>query len=140
MASKSSKVRKTILIVDDNFYIRHMVRSRFESQSDFEVCGEAINGQDAIDRAKQLRPDLIILDFSMPVMDGITAASILSKVVPPIVILLFTMHAGTVVNAAANAAGVSAVIAKDQGLDELVIQAQILLRMPVIGRSQARGT
>jgi NarL family two-component system response regulator LiaR len=69
---------KTVLIVDDNALIRHRLCELFQSQADFGVCGEAENGKEAIDRAWELRPDLIVLDFSMPVMHGFDAARALA--------------------------------------------------------------
>jgi len=62
---------KTVLLVDDNPAIRHALCGLFGSQTDFEVCGEAENGQEAIQKAERLRPDLIVMDLSMPVMNGI---------------------------------------------------------------------
>lgn len=132
-------MRKSVLIVDDNSQMRHLIRSRFESQNDFQICGEAIDGLDAIEKAKQVKPDLIILDFSMPVMNGIKAGSILSQMMPSTMLILFTMHSGTEVDAAARTAGIAAVIAKEFGLEELVRQSQTLLGLPSTGRSLARG-
>ena len=60
---------KTVLIVDDNAYIRQALCELFKRESDFEVCGEAKNGKEAIARARELHPDLIMLDLSMPVMN-----------------------------------------------------------------------
>ena len=61
---------KTILIVDDNAYIRRALCEQFKRESGFEVCGEAENGKEAIAKALELHPDLIVLDLSMPVMNG----------------------------------------------------------------------
>ena len=66
---------KSVLIVDDVEMIRRAVRELFTSEADFDVCGEAANGQEAIERAQEFHPDLIVLDLSMPVMNGIDAAS-----------------------------------------------------------------
>ena len=68
---------KTVLIVDDNALIRHALRELFERESDFEVCGEAEDGQQAIAAAMCLHPDLMVLDISMPVMNGLDAARVL---------------------------------------------------------------
>ena len=68
---------KTILIADDNDVVRRAVCEVFTRESDFEVCGEAHDGQDAIDKAERLHPDLIILDLSMPGMNGFDAARVL---------------------------------------------------------------
>jgi CheY-like chemotaxis protein len=65
---------KMVLIVKDNAVIRQALCRRFTSEADFDVCGEAENGRDAIEKAQALPPDLIVLDLSMPVMNGIDAA------------------------------------------------------------------
>ena len=73
---------KTILIVDDNAYVRQMICEAFKRESEFEVCGEAENGKEAIDKALVLHPDLIVLDLSMPVMNGLDAARELKNRMP----------------------------------------------------------
>ena len=72
---------KTVLIVDDNAFVRRALCALFKSQEDFEVCGEAGNGREAITKARRLHPDLIVLDLLMPVMNGLDAARV-SSVVP----------------------------------------------------------
>jgi chemotaxis response regulator CheB len=67
-------VVKSILIVDDNPSVRHFLRSYLESQPGFQVCGEAVDGMDAIEKSRDLHPDLIVLDFAMPRMNGLDAA------------------------------------------------------------------
>jgi CheY-like chemotaxis protein len=84
---------KTILVADDNPKIRKLLCHLFESQQDYDICAEAANGQEAIDLAMQHRPDLIILDLSMPVMDGLEAARELKRLLPDVPIILFTQHA-----------------------------------------------
>ena len=61
---------KWVLIVDDVEIIRRAVCELFKSEADFDVCGEAENGREAIEKAQELHPDLIVLDLSMPVMNG----------------------------------------------------------------------
>jgi DNA-binding NarL/FixJ family response regulator len=82
-----------ILVVDDNPSIRYLLRVFVESKTAFTVCGEAGHGAEAIEQAKRLQPDLILLDLSMPVMNGAEAAVILKKTMPQMKIILFTMHA-----------------------------------------------
>jgi CheY-like chemotaxis protein len=84
---------KTILIADDNPRIRTQLRQVFESEKDYEVCAEAANGREAIELARRLRPNLIVLDLSMPVMDGLMAANELKRLMPDVPIILFTQHA-----------------------------------------------
>ena len=86
---------KTILIVDDNAYIRQMICEAFKRESDFEVCGEAENGKEAIDKGLALHPDLIVLDLSMPVMNGLDAARELKNRMPSVPLLMFTLYVDT---------------------------------------------
>lgn len=130
---------KSVLVVDDNSDIRCAVRSVFEAQPEFQVCGEAVDGKDAIEKAKQFHPDLIILDLTMPEMDGISAASILSRLMPSTKLILFTMHSNGAVSTAAHAAGISAMVQKEQGQDELVIQAQKIFGNSSFSASSGRG-
>lgn len=81
-----------ILIADDNDAVRQMIRSLVESREDFQVCGEAADGMEAIDKAKQLKPDLVILDITMPRVDGFEAARVIRKFFPDIRILIFSVH------------------------------------------------
>src|SRR3981081_2352096 len=83
---------KSILIVDDSEAIRSVLRTFLESREGFEVCGEAVDGVDAIEKAKEIRPDLIILDLAMPRMNGAAAASVLKRTMPDVPIILFTMY------------------------------------------------
>ena len=83
---------KCILIVDDNPTVRKAVKSVLEAQPGFEVCGEAANGQEAVDKAQQLSPDLIIMDLSMPVMNGLEAARALRELMPDVPIVMFSVH------------------------------------------------
>ena len=129
-ARKEIGVHISILIVDDNALIRRAVRLGFEGRNGFLICGEAVNGSDAIEKARQLKPNLIILDFSMPVMNGLEAAAVLSREMPDVPLILFMMHAGAVVASEARSAGISAIVPKDQGSEGLVSQALTLLGLP----------
>lgn len=110
-------MQKSILIVDDNAAVRRAVRSIFEAQQEFDVCGEAANGQEAIDKARQLRPDLIVLDFSMPVMNGVEAADVLNKTMPEVPVIMLTAHKNQFVELVARAAGVRKVLQKGAGME-----------------------
>jgi CheY-like chemotaxis protein len=84
---------KTILVADDNPEIRKMLCHMFEVEEHYDICAEAANGQEAIDLGVKHRPDLIILDLSMPVMNGLEAAWKLKEIMPEVPIILFTQHA-----------------------------------------------
>jgi len=82
-----------ILIVDDHEVVRQGVRSVIlKSRPGWSVCGEATNGKEAIQQAVALQPDVIVLDISMPIMNGLEAASQILKLAPSSRILIFTMH------------------------------------------------
>src|SRR5215472_1893651 len=83
---------KRILIADDSPMIRTTLCHLFERENDYVVCSEARNGQEAIDLAKKHHPDLIILDMAMPIMNGLSAARQLKKIMPDVPIILFTQH------------------------------------------------
>ncbi|MGC1650922.1 MAG: response regulator transcription factor [Candidatus Sulfotelmatobacter sp.] len=81
-----------ILIADDSPPVRRGLRTLLGLNSDWEVCGEAVDGADAVEKAQQLAPDLILMDFSMPQMDGVQAAREIAKSGTDIPILLFTLN------------------------------------------------
>jgi DNA-binding NarL/FixJ family response regulator len=83
---------RTVLVADDNPVIRKMLCKMFEREEDYDLCAEARDGAEAIALAIQHKPDLIILDLSMPVMNGLDAARELKRIMPAIPIILFTQH------------------------------------------------
>lgn len=83
---------KRIVVADDNPLIRKMLCQLFEAEDDYDICAEAENGKEAIDLAKKCHPDLIILDMSMPVMNGREAARALKTIMPGVPIILFTQY------------------------------------------------
>jgi two-component system chemotaxis response regulator CheY len=117
---------KTVLVVDDNAAIRKMLAAAFLSDG-FKTCGEAENGKEAVELAKQIKPDVITLDLSMPVMNGIRAASELRRVSPTTPIILFTLYGDSVSKAAASEAGVSLVLQKTVPLSVLIDDAHELM-------------
>jgi DNA-binding NarL/FixJ family response regulator len=119
--------KKRVLIVDDNYAVRSMVRQVFELEPDFEISGEAENGRDAIQKAENLKPDLVILDLSMPVMSGLDAAPRLKQLLPGVRIILFTVEESNELDRLARACGINAVVAKREAASRLVSQAQALL-------------
>lgn len=124
---QGDKMPKHIFIVDDNARVRRSLRSFFDSQQDCEVCGEAADGSDAIEKAKQANPDLIILDFSMPHLNGLDTAAILNPLMPEVPIILFTAFDTAIRPSDANAYGISAVVSKTEGLNTLATQVYRLL-------------
>jgi len=119
---------KCILIVDDSPIIRKFIHSYFDSETEFHVCGEATDGVDAIEKARDLHPDLIILDASMPRMSGLEAAPILRSMDDNVPIILFTMHAEAISDFEASAVGITSVISKARNISELSNKVERLLR------------
>ena len=118
---------KSILIADDSATIRTLIRAFIENRAGFEVCGEAVDGVDAIEKAKELKPNLIILDLAMPRMNGAAAASVLKRTMPNVPIILFTLYDEVMGKALAAAVHVDLVLAKPNGLHDMVARVQNLL-------------
>ena len=115
-----------VLIVDDNALIRNVVRRLFEAEPDFEVIGEAKHGAEAIEKAIALRPNLIILDFSMPIMSGLEAAPMLRKNLPSVFIIMLTLFVGDKMEASAREAGIHALVPKNDAATDLIPAARTL--------------
>jgi DNA-binding NarL/FixJ family response regulator len=118
---------KTILIADDSASVRYVIREFLKDLPDIEICGEAVNGLDAIEKAKKLKPTLVLLDLSMPGMNGAEVASILKKTMPNVLIVLFTMYSVMIGKALASTIGVDAVLSKPDGMRQLVETVNVVL-------------
>ena len=108
-------MQKRILVVDDSPEMLRLVRLFVNSDPDFQVCGEAFDGLDAVEKAIELNPDLIILDFQMPRLNGIEAAHVLRKRLPNVPIILFTLHDKLFESSVADSS-IQAVVSKADGL------------------------
>lgn len=84
---------KRILIADDHESVLRRVRAMLNAQPTWEVCGEAVHGREAVAKAIQLTPDLVVLDFAMPQLDGLKTASEIHELLPELPIVMFTMYA-----------------------------------------------
>jgi DNA-binding NarL/FixJ family response regulator len=115
-----------LLIVDDDPGIRSIIRSFVEADG-YKVCGEATDGLEAIKRAEELQPDLILLDLAMPRLNGAEAAVVLRRAMPRVPIVLFTMFAGDFGERLASAIGVDVVLSKPEGLGKLGEHVRALL-------------
>src|SRR5437764_12125725 len=126
----------SILIVDDNPFVRYELRKILEAEPDFDVCGEAENGRDAVEIAENIRPDLIILDLTMPVMNGLDAAHALKNSLPETKLILFSNHGEAFSDREARSAGFSAVIPKHRSLSELIDKTRQVLSHTVFSTSR----
>lgn len=117
----------SVLIIDDSQTIRKVICELFTREGDFEICGEAENGQQAIEKALDLKPALIVTDLSMPVMNGLVATRILRKLMPTVPIILYSAHVDAYVEKEALMAGASAVVPKSDAVALLVERSRQLL-------------
>ena len=117
-----------ILIVDDSPFLRRSMRSSIEQNTDWQVCGEAENGQVAIEKTKELDPDLIILDLAMTIMNGLDAARHIAGFAPGVAILLFAMHGSRELSKYAELIGIKQVLSKSSGgIEQLMSTVKVLL-------------
>jgi DNA-binding NarL/FixJ family response regulator len=115
-----------VLIADDSPLVRGLIRNFLEKKADVEVCGETADGQQTIDAALDLLPDLLILDVVMPKLNGIEVASILKKNLPKTKTIVFTMY-GDYIKNLALAAGVSIIVSKPDGIRALLQAVESML-------------
>lgn len=119
--------RNRVLIVDDNCFIRQLLSEIFKQENDFDVCGEAANGREAVKSASNLHPDLIVLDLAMPVMNGLDAARSLRKVLPAVPLIMYSGIGDRFVEQQAKFIGIAALISKAEPPGSLVSRARMLL-------------
>jgi DNA-binding NarL/FixJ family response regulator len=119
---------KSVVIIDDNAIVRQTVGHAFLDDG-FKFYGEAQNGKEGIEVVKQLKPDIAIVDLSMPVMNGFQTAPVLRKLFPDMPIILFSLHGDGQVKAEAARLGVDAVVSKSEDLPTLIDKAHELLNI-----------
>jgi len=120
-------VPKCILIADDHQNVRTLIRAFLETETGFKVCGEAVDGLDALQKVASLKPDLIVLDFQMPVMNGLQAALEVAKVAPEVPVLLCTAHLSLHLMGEARRVGIQGAVSKSKAGD-IVDAIKALLR------------
>lgn len=108
-----------IVLADDHEIVRSGMKSLLDSHHPWEVCGEAENGKEAVEKVMQLKPDMVVLDLSMPVMNGIEAAREIRKKAPATKIVIFSMHDSPRIAEEAVQAGADAYLAKTAHFSEL---------------------
>ena len=115
-----------VLVVDDHAAVRRGVQSLLQASPEWEFCGEAENGQEAIHLAGELKPEIIIMDVSMPVLNGLEATRIIHNMLPNIKILLLTLHSSTELVRSAFRAGARGYVLKSDAENELVRALNVL--------------
>jgi PAS domain S-box-containing protein len=125
-----------ILIADDHEVVRHGVRSLLGSHADWEVCGEAVDGRDAVEKAKELKPDVIVMDIGMPRLNGLEAARVIREQVPQTAILILSQHEAKEMRPAALQAGAREYITKSDVARDLVTAVESVSERLVASRAQ----
>jgi DNA-binding NarL/FixJ family response regulator len=117
-----------ILIADDHEIVRQGIRRVLESKPEWEICGEASNGQEAVRMAQELTPDIIIMDVTMPVMSGFEAADEISRLPIGSRVLFFTMHDAGSMAGSAPRSNASGYVVKSRAAQDLIQALERLLK------------
>jgi DNA-binding NarL/FixJ family response regulator len=116
-----------ILIADDHEVVRQGVRAILQARPDWEICGEAVDGRDAIRLATQLRPDVIVMDITMPNISGLEASQEIAKLQLPSRVLIFTMHESKSLGPSVQRAGAHGYVVKSRAARDLIDALERLL-------------
>src|SRR5437899_2372274 len=127
-----------ILIADDHEVVRRGVRSLLKSRADWEVCGEAVDGRDAVQKAKELKPDVIVMDIGMPHLNGLEAARVIRKEVPQSEILILSQYEATEMRPAALQAGAREYITKSDVARDLLTAVESVTQHLIASGSTQR--
>lgn len=117
-----------ILIADDHEIVRRGIRALLENHPGWEVCGEAVDGRDAVEKARATRPDLVLLDVSMPNLNGLDAARQILEIVPQTRVLILTMHESEQIVREVLEVGARGFLLKSDAARDLVSAIQALQR------------
>jgi DNA-binding NarL/FixJ family response regulator len=115
-----------ILIADDHEIVRQGMRSLFALRADWEICGEAVDGLDALEKARQLKPDVVLLDISMPRLNGLDAARAIHMEVPSSDIVIVSQHDDSHVRGKAAEVGARGYVTKSQLARDLVLAIEAI--------------
>jgi two-component system, NarL family, nitrate/nitrite response regulator NarL len=118
---------RNILLVDNSEFERVIIRSAVEGLTNFRICGEASNGVEGIEQAIKLKPDLVVMDLAMPLLNGLEAATVLKNTMPGVPIVLLTLYAEQIYGLKSATFGITAVLSKFDGLAPLLRCVQSLL-------------
>ena len=117
-----------ILIADDHEVVRQGIRAILQARPDWEICGEAVDGREAIRFAKELHPDVIIMDITMPHLSGLDASQEIAKLQLPSRVLIFTMHESKSLAPSVRRAGAHGYVVKSRAARDLIDALDRLLR------------
>jgi two-component system response regulator NreC len=120
-------MRARILIVDDHEIFRRGLRSLLESHPEWDVCGEATDGHEAVQKSKELQPDVVVLDISMPRLNGLDATGVIRKEVPNAKVVILSQHQPALMKQVAMTAGAAAYVTKSEVSRELLTAIEGLI-------------
>ena len=129
-----------ILVADDHALVRQGLRTLLEARPGWVVCGEAATGRGAIEKARELEPDIIVLDIHMPEMDGLQAARVIRAANPRSEILILTIDDTDEVIRSASGAGAHGIVMKSEAADDLLMAVAALTRHEPFYTSRASKT
>ncbi len=127
-----------IIVADDQDFVRKRICATLTSNDEFEVCAEAANGKEAIEKVLELKPDLIVMDITMPVMNGLEAARNIAKLAPLTPIVILSVHNSRQIVEEARRIGVSGYVAKTEAAKYLLPAVNAVLHKETFFPSQKR--
>jgi DNA-binding NarL/FixJ family response regulator len=116
-----------ILVADDHEVVRQGIRAILQSRPDWEICGEAVDGHEAVRLAQELHPDVIVMDITMPRMSGLEAAQEIVRLKLPARVLIFTMHESKSLAPSVRKAGAQGYVVKSRAARDLIEALERLL-------------
>jgi DNA-binding NarL/FixJ family response regulator len=120
-------MKKRVLIVDDHPQIVESVCKSFSEHEFLEICGQAYSGHEALEKADELKPDLVILDLAIPEMNGLKTAKVISEILPNVRIILFTLYAENIRDSKMDTSGITKIVSKSEP-HTLIAHAEDLVR------------
>ena len=129
--AENATAKTRILIAEDRESMRDALKQLFGLRENWEVCGEAQDTKEAVSKAEQPHPDLIIMDYRMQDGDGLQAADKIFKVLPDVPIVIFTLYKTAELERAADAIGIRSVVGKEEGAHRLLLAIESQLPRPV---------
>jgi two-component system nitrate/nitrite response regulator NarL len=120
--------RVRVLVADDHEVMRMGIRSLLQFRSGWSVCAEASNGQEAVEKARQFHPDVVVMDITMPVMNGLEAAREIARAQPQIPVILFSLHVSDDLYQHLQLDGIRGAVAKADAARDLTQAVETVLR------------
>jgi DNA-binding NarL/FixJ family response regulator len=120
-------MKKRVLIVDDHPQMVDSICKSFSEHEFLEICGQASSGHEALEKADELKPDLVILDLAIPDLNGLKTAKAISEILPDVQIILFTLYAQNIKDSNMDISGITRIVSKNEP-NTLVAHAEDLVR------------